>query len=98
MFKDNDCFLVVAAIPYNSETHVKYFARGKDVYDQYYGYLIRISVQHVPSFKPVMMAKMVNWLRTNDSEECTVECALWWEKYWTPVHDPRRGAITLADC
>jgi hypothetical protein len=32
----------VAAIPYNSGTHVKYFARGKEVYDQYYGYLIRI--------------------------------------------------------
>ncbi len=47
---DNDCFLVVglvAAIPYNSGTHVKYFARGKEVYDQYYGYLIRISAQHV---------------------------------------------------
>ena len=86
----------MAAIPYNSGTHVKYFARpgGKEVYDHYYGYLIRISAQHVPSFKPVIIAKMVDWLRTNDSEEC----ALWWEKYWTPVHDPRRSAITLADC
>ena len=44
---DNDCFLVVAAIPYNSGTQVKYFARGKEVYHQYYGYLIRISAQHV---------------------------------------------------
>ncbi len=49
----------------------------------------------MPAFKPfMMMAKMVDWLSTNDSEEC----ALWWEKYWTPAHDPSRGAITLADC
>jgi hypothetical protein len=66
---------VVAAIPYNSGTHVKYFAGGKEVYDQYYGHLICISAKHVPAFKPVMMAKMLDWLRTNDSEEC----ALWWE-------------------
>ena len=40
------------------------------------------------------MAKMVEWLRENDSEEC----AVWWEKFWTPFRDPRRGAYTLADC
>ena len=50
--------------------------------------------EHVPEFKPVMMTKMVEWLRQNDSEEC----AVWWERYWTPFHDPRRGAYTLADC
>jgi hypothetical protein len=42
----------------------------------------------------MMIAKMVDWLRTNNSEEC----ALWWEKYWTPAHDPSREAITLTDC
>ncbi len=80
------CGQLVPAISYNSGTHLNYFARGKEVYSQYYGYLIRIPAQHVPAFNPVMMAKMVDWLRTSDSEEC----ALWWEKYWTSVHDPCR--------
>ena len=84
----------MTAIPFNTGTHVKYFSKSNEVYEQYYGYLIRISAQHVPKFKPVMMAKMVEWLRQNDSEEC----AVWWERYWTPFHDPRRGAYTLADC
>ncbi len=79
----------MAAIPCNSGTHVK----ARRFTTNIYGYLIRISAQHVCAFKPVMMAKMVDWLRTNDSEEY----ALWWEKYWAPAHDPRRGAITLAD-
>jgi hypothetical protein len=31
-----------------------------------------------------MMEKMVEWLRKNASKEC----AQWWDKYWTPFHDP----------
>ena len=62
--------------------------------DVYYGFLIRISAQHVAEFKPIMMRKMVDWLREHESEEC----AEWWEKYWTSFREPRRGAIILADC
>ena len=49
----------IAAIPCDSGTHVKYFAKGKKVYDEYYGLLIRISAQHVGAFKVIMMEKMV---------------------------------------
>ena len=63
------------------------------MFDVYYGFLIRISAQHV-EFKPIMMRKMVDWLREHESEEC----AEWWGKYWTSFRDPRRGAIILADC
>ena len=59
-----------AAIPYNSGTHVKYFATGRAVYDKYYGVLIRISAQHVNAFNLITMDKMIKWLRVNDSEEC----------------------------
>jgi hypothetical protein len=86
--------LFATAIPFNTGTHIKYFVKGKEVFDEYYCYLIRISAQHVPEYKPIIIAKMVDWLRVNDSEKC----ALWLEKYWTPVHDHRRGSITLAGC
>ncbi len=39
---------------------MKYFAKGKEVYNEYYGNRIRISAQHVPEYKPIMMAK--KWL------------------------------------
>ncbi len=49
----------------NSGTHVKYFARGKEVYDQYYGYLICISTQHVPAFKHASKLIMIEVGRPN---------------------------------
>ncbi len=72
------CFIVhslyydryfLSAIPYNEGTHVKYFTKGRDVYEEYYGYFIRCSEIFDPKHKSVMHAKMINWLRTADSDE-----------------------------
>jgi hypothetical protein len=77
----------LSAIPYNEGTHVKYFTKGREVYDEYYGYFIRCSDIFDERHKPIMQAKMIDWLRTADSDQT----ADWWERYWT-------GPWTLADC
>jgi hypothetical protein len=57
--------LFATAIPFNTGTHANYVVKGKEVYDKYYSYLIRISAQHVPKCKPITMAKLVDWLKIN---------------------------------
>ena len=81
-------FFLVTAIPFKAGTHVKYFFKDKEIYKQYYGYLIRISAQHVPEFKPVMMTKMVEWLRKNieDFAHILTEIIHQGEPGTTPVH------------
>ncbi len=54
---------MLAAIPYNSGTHIKYFAKGKEVYGGHYGYLIHISAQHVGAFNIIMMENLEKWHR-----------------------------------
>ncbi len=56
----------LSAVPYNEGTHVKYFIKGRDVYEEYYGNFIRCSEIFDPTHKPVMHAKMIDWLRTTD--------------------------------
>ena len=57
------------------------------MYEEYYGYFIRCSEIFDPRHKSVMHDKMIDWLRTTDSDET----ADWWKTYWT-------GPWTLADC
>ena len=59
----------LSAIPYNEGTHVKYFTKGREVYDEYYGYFIRCSDIFDERHKPIMQAKMIDWLRTADSDQ-----------------------------
>ncbi len=60
--------------------------KGREVYDEYYGYFIRCSDIFDPRHKPIIHAKMIDWLRATDSDET----ADWWARYWT-------GPWTLAD-
>ena len=76
-----------SAIPHNEGTHVKYFTKGREVYEEYYGYFIKCSDIFDILHKPIMHAKMIDWLRTEDSEQT----ASWWARHWT-------GPWTLADC
>ncbi len=77
----------MSAIPYNKGTLDKYFTKGREVYDEYYGYFIRCSAIFDERHKPIMQAKMIDWLRTLDSDQT----ADWWKRYWT-------GPWTLVDC
>ncbi len=77
----------VPAITYNQGTYLKYFAKGREVYDEYYGLLLCCSSIFDPSHKDIIFGKMEEWLRTNDS----YGAADWWAKYWT-------RPFTLADC
>ena len=81
------CRISPAAIPYNTGSHRKYFTKDKEVYDIYYGYMIRCSSLWDIRHKPIMWAKMVEFLRKADSDRC----AEWWEKNW-------QGPWTLGDC
>ena len=53
----------VQVIPYSQGTHLKYFAKGRDVYDEYYGLLLRCSSKFDPSHKEIMYEKMEEWVR-----------------------------------
>ena len=55
------------------------------MYDVYYGYMIRCSSLWDVRHKPIMWAKMVEFLRKADSDRC----AEWWQKNW-------QGPWTLA--
>jgi hypothetical protein len=76
-----------AAIPYNTGTHLKYFTKGREVYDEYYPLVLRCSSIWDLRHKPFMWEKVVHFLRTRDSDRC----ADWWMNYW-------QGPWTLADC
>ena len=78
--------LFALAIPYNTGSHLKYFTKGRETYEEYYGYMIRCSSIWDIRHKPIMWAKMVHFLRTADSDRT----AEWWRKYW-------QGPWTLAD-
>jgi hypothetical protein len=75
------------AIPYNTGSHLKYFIKGREVYDEYYGYMLRCSSIWDLRHKPIMWAKMVHFPRTADSDRT----AEWWRKHW-------QGPWTLGDC
>jgi hypothetical protein len=79
--------LYPAAIPYNEGTHLKYFTKGREVYEEYYDYMLRASAIFDPRHKPIMWDKMDTILRLQDSDRT----ADWWKRYW-------RQAWTLADC
>ncbi len=68
---------ILSAIPYNEGTHVKYFTKGREVYDEYYGYFIRCSDIFYQRHKPIMHARMIDWLRATDSNQT----ADWWARY-----------------
>jgi hypothetical protein len=76
-----------SAIPFNQGSHLKYFTKGKAVYDEYYGLLLRCSSIFNVYHKPIMYQKMIEYLRTNDSDRT----ADWWAKHW-------QVNFTLADC
>ena len=78
--------LFALAIPYNTGLHLKYFTKGRETYEVYYGYMIRCSSIWDIRHKPIMWAKMVHFLRTADSDRT----ADWWLKHW-------QGPWTLAD-
>jgi len=85
--KKIDISSVVAAIPFNQGTHLKYFTKGKEVYDVYYGHMLRCSAIFDPAHKEMMYEKMIHFLRTEDSDRT----AEWWAKHW-------KQPFTLADC
>jgi hypothetical protein len=85
-WQDYDRYFL-SAILYSEGMHFKYFTKGRDVYEEYYGYFIQCSEILDPRHKPVMHAKMIYWLSKTDSDET----ADWWACYWT-------GPWTLADC
>ena len=46
--------------------------KGREVYDEYYGYMLRCSAIFYPAHKEIMYDKMIHFLRTKDSDS-TVE-------------------------
>jgi hypothetical protein len=80
-------YCLPAAIPYNTGSHLKYFTKGREVYDEYYGYMLRCSSIWDIRHKEIMWEKMVHFLRTADSDRT----AEWWRKHW-------QGPWTLGDC
>ncbi len=78
---------ILSDILYNEGAQVKYFSKGREVYEENYGYFIRCSGIFDPRHTPIMHSKMIDWLRITDSDET----ADWWARYWM-------GPWTLADC
>ncbi len=83
--------MVFPAIPYNEGTHLKYFTKGRDVYEEYYGYFIRCSDIFDLRHKPIMHAKMIDWLRPwrfISNPEVT-------KKEWDAISDPHPKTMML---
>jgi hypothetical protein len=66
---------------------LKFFTKGREVYEEYYGFMLRGSAIFDLRHKPIMWDKMDTFLRVRDS----ARTADWWKRYW-------RQAWTLADC
>jgi hypothetical protein len=60
--------------------HLKYFTKGKELYEEYYPLVLRCSSIWDLLHKPIMchVGKIFHFLRTRDSNRC----ANWWMNYW----------------
>ena len=65
--------MIWAAIPYIEGTHLKYFTEGREVYDEYYGLMVRCSAIFDLRHEEVMWDKMDAFLRTKDSDRTIIE-------------------------
>jgi hypothetical protein len=79
----NLIILIAAAIPYNTSFHLRYFTKSREVYEEYYGYMIRCSSIWDTRHKPIMWAKMVDFLRTADSDSTADWLSRFWQGPWT---------------